>query len=238
MGTTTSPFEFSVPTGSSSPIPSELDIALHIGDFVSLTSIANWIVEKISGVDLMGELGEWWAGDFSECVRVAEALTQLGEFCAWSGENIVARLSELAPHWEGRAGSDAQDYFAGLAAVIAAQQTILEEMATEYDTAAFGVYEGAQAVGDFVSSVIDYVIVAGIGALITALTGGLGSLFAGAGTAAAIVRIGDLVLDIIEIRGYVLVGIETALGVIATSTSAVAQFEDFAMPGTYNNQAV
>lgn len=110
-------------------------------------------------------------------------------------------------------------------------------MADEYETAAFGVYEGAQAVGDLVASLIDYVIAAGIGALVTFFTGGLGSLVAGAGTAAAVLKIADLVKDIIEMRGLVLVGIETTLGILATGTSAVAQFEDFALPGSYERTA-
>lgn len=236
MSTATSPYLFTCPSGFGTPIPSSLDTALHIGDFISLSSIANWVVEKISGTDLLGEVGEWWSGDFTECVAVSQALDELAEFCTWSGDQIEARWHDLDKAWDGDAAADARLYFMGLGDAIRAQRATLDEMSTEYQTAAFGVYEGAKAVGDLVATLIDYVIAAGIGALVTFFTGGVGSLFAGAGTAAAVVRIADLVKDIIELRGKVLVGIEAGLAVIATGTSALAQFEDFALPGAYQHK--
>lgn len=236
MSTLTSPYFFTCPSGFGTPIPSSLDTALHIGDFISLSSIANMVVEKISGTDLIGEVGEWWAGDFTECVAVSQALDELAEFCTWSGDQIDARWHDLDTTWDGDAAADARHYFKGLARAIRAQRAILDDMSTEYQTAAFGVYEGAKAVGDLVSTLIDYVIAAGIGALVTFLTGGVGSLLAGAGTAAAVLRIADLVKEIIELRGQVLVGIEAGLAVIATGTSALAQFEDFALPGSYQHK--
>lgn len=236
MSTLTSPYLFTCPSGLGTPIPSTLDTALHIGDFISLSSIANMVVEKVSGTDLIGEVGEWWAGDFTECVAVSQALDELAEFCTWSGDQIDARWHDLDTTWDGDAAADARHYFKGLARAIRAQRTILDEMSTEYQTAAFGVYEGAKAVGDLVSTLIDYVIAAGIGALVTFLTGGVGSLLTGAGTAAAVLRIADLVKEIIELRGQVLVGIEAGLAVIATGTSALARFEDFALPGSYQHK--
>ena len=236
MSTATSPYMFTCPSGFGTPIPSALDTALHIGDFISLSSMANWVVEKISGTDLLGELGEWWSGDFTECVAVSQALDELAEFCTWSGDQIDARWQDLDRTWDGNAAAEAKDYFTGLGEAIRAQRSILDEMSTEYQTAAFGVYEGAKTVGDLVATLIDYVIAAGIGALVTFFTGGLGSVFAGAGTTAAVLRIADLVKDIIELRGKVLVGIEGGLAIIATGTSALAQFEDFALPGAYQHR--
>lgn len=103
MGTVTSPYLFSCPSGFGTPIPSELDTALHIGDFISLSSVANWVVEQISGTDLLGEVGEWWAGDFTECVSVSQALTELGEFCTWSGDQVDALWQGLDADWDGEA---------------------------------------------------------------------------------------------------------------------------------------
>ncbi|UUZ60707.1 hypothetical protein [Nocardioides sp. B-3] len=236
MSTFTSPYMFTCPTGFGTPIPASLDTALHIGDFISLSSIANWVVEKISGTDLLGEWGEWWAGDFTQCVAVAQAPDELAEFCTRSGEQIEARWHDLDKSWDGDAAADARHYFKGPARAIRAQQANPDEMSTEYQTAAFGVYEGAKAAGDLVATLIDYVIAAGVGALVTFFTGGVGSLFAGAGTAAAVLRIADPVVEIIEIRGKVLVGIEAGLAIIATGTSALTQFEDYALPGGYQHK--
>lgn len=236
--TTTSPYMFPCPTGFGTPIPTQLDTALHLSDFISLTSIANWVVKKISGTDLLAEFSEYWAGDFTECVVASQALEQLADFCEWTGEQVMARWVDLDASWNGNAAKEARHYFKELSTTVASYRTTIDEMAQEYKTAAFGVYEGAKAVGDLVATLIDLILVAGLGALATFLTGGLGSLVAGAGTTAAVLKIASTVKQVVEIRGQVLIGIEAVLAVIATGTSAVAQFEDFALPGAYDNSGV
>jgi hypothetical protein len=236
--TQTSEFLFTCPTGMATPIPTELDAALHVGSWVSVSSMANWIVAKITGTDLLAEFGEYWAGDFTACVRVAETLEQLATFATWSADQIDDLWKNLDETWDGNAAREARTYFRGLAKELRSCEKSLSEMAEEYDTAALGVYEGAKAIGDSVSLLIDLLLAAGIGALATFLSGGLGSFLGGSVTGAALAKITGTVVKILDRRSQVLAGIEAVLAVIATGTSAVAQFEELALPGAYDNSRV
>ena len=69
-------------------IPENLNAALHLSDLISIGWWANWILKSATEVDVYGEIGSWFAGDWAEVSRSGDALAKLGDFCTASCEAL------------------------------------------------------------------------------------------------------------------------------------------------------
>lgn len=221
-------------------IPPAVDVYLHIGDLVSLGHWAIVAIDKMGGPDLAEELGEWFAGDWSEVARSGDALDRLGDFCNAGAGGLRDELAALERDWSGRAATAAQEYFHDLAARLSTQATCFRDIAQQYRGTAFGVKEMALAVGGLVESLVDYAIAAGISLAAAAASSWtvVGGLAGGAAAGYSIVRGAQVIRQILEIRAKVWLACEALMGLIAGSLSSIEGFSSVSLPGAYDHTAV
>jgi len=97
-------------------LPKAVDVFLHLGDLVSLGHWAMVAIDMMGVPNIPEEVGEWFAGDWSEVARASDALMRLGAFCDSAATGLHSEMDSLAADWEGRAASAAVGYFTDLAA--------------------------------------------------------------------------------------------------------------------------
>jgi hypothetical protein len=221
-------------------IPPAMDTFLHLGDLISLGHWALVAIDKMGGPNIAQEVGEWFAGDWSEVSRSADALRKLGEFCDVTAQGITADLEKLRVTWDGNAAAAASTYFLGLADSLAAQQANFDDIASQFDSTAFGVKEMANAVGSLVESLADWAIAAGISLAAGAASSAtvIGGILGAGGAGYSLWQGGKVVKEILEIRAKVWVACEALLGLIAGSLSSIEGFSTVELPGAYNNTQV
>ncbi|KGN31744.1 hypothetical protein N802_03440 [Knoellia sinensis KCTC 19936] len=220
-------------------LPASLDTFLHIGDLISLGHWAMVAIDKMGGPNIPEEVGEWFAGDWEEVSKSADALRNLGAFCDTAATELASDRRDCMDDWDGKAAAAASAYFVGLSKELRAQKANFEDIADQYETTAFGVKELANAVGSLVESLADWAITAGI-ALAAAATNfynpvGWG---AGAGVGYSIYRGSKVVQEILEIRAKVWTACEALLGLIAGSLSSIKGFESIDLPQAYDHRQV
>ncbi len=221
-------------------IPPAFDAFLHIGDLISLGHWAMVAIDKMGGPNIPEEVGEWFAGDWSEVGRSADALRKLGEFCDVTCDGLTSDLQQLDRTWDGKAAASAQSYFGDLASNMSQQQLNFENIASQFDSTAFGVKEMATAVGGLVESLADYAIAAGISLAAAAATSWtvVGGILGGGGAAYSVIKGAQVVKELLEIRAKVWLACEALMGLIAGSLSSIQGFTSTELPGAYNNSQV
>ena len=221
-------------------IPPAVDVFLHIGDLISLGHWAIVAIDKMGGPNLAEEIGEWFAGDWSEVARSSDALDKLGDFCEASTEGLRAEMEALEADWIGRAAGAAQQYFGDLSAQLSIQAANFRDIAQQYRGTAFGVKEMALAVGGLVESLVDYAIAAGISLAAAAASSWtvVGGLAGGAAAGYSIVKGAQVIREILEIRAKVWLACEALMGLIAGSLSSIDGFAAVDLPGPYDHTVV
>ncbi len=235
----TDPQTVLTPPVATDPIPPLADTFLHIGDLISLGHWGFKAIDLMGGPNIPEEVGEWFAGDWSEVSKSADALRNLGDFCGIAAENLEAKSETCTASWHGKAATAASAYFLDLSSALSGQRAHFHDIATQYDGTAFGVRELAVACGSLVEALADYCIAAGI-ALAAAATNfwnpvGWG---AGAGAAYSIAKGAETVKQIIEIRAAVWTGCELLMGLIAGSLSSIRGFTEVELPAAYDHRQV
>lgn len=221
-------------------IPPALDFYLHIGDLVSLGHWALVAIDFMGGPNIPQEVGEWFAGDWQEVSRAADALTKLGAFCSTASDGVKAEITRLERSWEGEASEAAVEYFTGLSSVLWQMKPNFDDIADQFQDTAFGVKELANAAGSLVETLADLAIVAGV-SLAAAFASSWTGVGAAIGTAAAeyaVVRGVLVVKELLEIRAKVWNVCEAVLGLIAGSLSALEGFSTVPLPAGYDNLLV
>lgn len=221
-------------------IPPALDIYLHLGDLVSLGHWALVAIDKMGGPNIASEIGEWFAGDWQEVSRSADALTRLGAFCTTAAQGIGDGAGLVARTWDGQAADAATAYFTTLAKNLSDMKTHFDDIADQFEKTAFGVKELANAAGSLVESLADYAIIAGISlaaAFLTSFTGA-GAVAGGAGAGYSIYKGAMTIRELLEIRAKVWNACEVVLGLTAGSLSALEGFSTQKLPGAYDNPLV
>ncbi len=218
-------------------IPSAMDTFLHIGDLISLGHWAIVAIDKMGGPNLSVEIGEWFAGDWEEVGRAANALENLGTFCQKSSDAVNEELAALLGGWDGKAAAAAETYFSNVASQLSAMKANFDDIASQYETTAFGVKEFANAVGSLVESLIDYAIAAGISLAAAAASSWtvVGGIVGGGAAGYSIYKGAKIVAEILDIRAKVWTACEALLGLIAGSLSSLDGFTTEQLPGAYNN---
>ncbi len=151
------------------PIPTVLDEALNIADWLSLGHWALVVLDKVDGdFDLVEKVETYIAGDWQHVAISAAALRNLEKFCADMAFGIDAYGGMLDEVWDGTASQVAQVTFAGHGAALTQAVGMLEIAAKGLDDVAAGVWGCAQDVGNAVESLVDWLIAAGISAAATA----------------------------------------------------------------------
>ncbi|WP_101523246.1 hypothetical protein [Nocardioides houyundeii] len=221
-------------------IPAALDQYLHIGDLISLGHWAMVAIDKMGGPNIPQEVGEWFAGDWSEVSRSADALRKLGQFCDEAAHGVTTDLDTLRVTWDGQAAASASTYFTDLAARLTEQKANFEDIASQYDQTAFGVKEMANAVGGLVESLADWAIAAGISLAAAAASSWtiVGGIAGASGAGYSIYKGAQVIKELLEIRAKVWLACEALLGLIAGSLASVKGFSTVDLPGAYNNTQV
>jgi hypothetical protein len=220
-------------------IPPAMDVFLHIGDLISLGHWAMVALDKMGGPNIPEEVGEWFAGDWEEVSKSADALRNLGAFCHVAGTNLKTQNTTAMAHWDGKASAAASTYFLKLADELLEQKANFDDIADQYETTAFGVKELANACGSLVESLADWAITIGI-TLAAAATNfwnpvGWG---AGAGAGYSIYRGAKVVKEILEIRAKVWTACEALLGLIAGPLGSIHGFTSVSLPSGYDHKQV
>lgn len=221
-------------------IPAALDTYLHVGDLISLGHWAMVAIDKMGGPNIPQEVGEWFAGDWSEVARSADALRRLGEFCDQTAEGIAADLGVLRATWDGKAATAATTYFTDLSEALKTQRANFDDIASQFESTAFGVKEMANAVGSLVESLADYAIAAGISLAAAAASSWtvVGGIAGASGAAYSIYKGAKVIGELLDIRAKVWVACEALMGLIAGSLSSIQGFSSVRLPGAYNNSQV
>ena len=218
-------------------IPPAMDVYLHIGDLISLGHWAMVAIDKMGGPNIPQEVGEWFSGDWSEVAKAADALRRLGDFCDAAGDAVTKELATLDATWDGKAAAAASTYFTNLASTLTMQVSNFEDIASQFDSTAFGVKEMANAVGSLVESLADYAIAAGISLAAAAATSWtiVGGIAGASGAAYSIYKGAKVIQELLEIRAKVWVACEALMGLIAGSLSSIEGFTSEQLPGAYNS---
>lgn len=220
--------------------PGGVDFFLHIGDLISLGHWAILAIDKMGGPNIAEEIGEWFAGDWSEVMKSKDALDNLAAFCDRASYGVDAELTTLTSGWSGEAATAAATYFSHLADQLDVQASNFRDIANQYQGTAFGVKELANAVGSLVESLVDYAIMAGVSLAAAAASSWtiVGGIAGGASAGYAIVRGAKVVAEILEIRAKVWTACEALLGLIAGFLSSIEGFTSVALPNAYDNTSV
>lgn len=221
-------------------IPAALDTYLHIGDLISLGHWAMVAIDKMGGPNIPQEVGDWFAGDWSEVGRAADALRNLGDFCDAASRAVSEELGTLDTTWDGKAAAAASTYFTNLASTLSSQVSNFKDIAGQFDSTTFGVKEMANAVGSLVESLADYAIAAGISLAAAAASSWtiVGGIAGGAGAAYSIYKGAKVIQELLDIRAKVWVACEALIGLIAGSLSSIQGFTSEQLPGAYNSGTV
>lgn len=221
-------------------IPPAVDTFLHLGDLISLGHWALVAIDKMGGPNIAQEIGEWFAGDWSEVSRSSDALANLGEFCDVASSGVEQELATLMESWHGGAAAAAASYFSDLAARLAEQAAAFRDIADQYRGTAFGVKELALAVGGLVESLVDYAIAAGISLAAAAASSWtvVGGIAGGAAAGYSIFKGAQTIKQILEIRAKVWLACEALMGLIAGSLSTIDGFGAVGLPGSYDHPQV
>jgi len=220
-------------------IPAALDVYLHLGDLISLGHWAMVALDKMGGPNIPEQVGEWFAGDWEEVSKSADALRNLGAFCQVAGTNLKTQNATCMADWDGAASAAASSYFLKLGNELIEQKANFDDIAHQYDTTAFGVKELANACGSLVESAADWAITIGI-TLAAAATNfwnpvGWG---AGVGCGYSIYRGAQVIKEILEIRAKVWTACEALLGLIAGSLGSIHGFSSIDLPKGYDHKQV
>lgn len=221
-------------------IPPAMDAFLHIGDLVSLGHWALVAIDKMGGPNIAQEIGEWFAGDWSEVARSAAALEHLGEFCDSASTGVRSDLEAMMSQWSGEAASAAAGYFGTLADELAEQAAHFRDIGRQYVGTAFGVKEMANAIGSLVESLVDYAIMAGVSLAAAAASSWtvVGGIAGGAAAGYAIVKGAQTIKLILDLRAKVWTACEALMGLIAGSLAAIDGFTSVSLPGPYDSPTV
>lgn len=156
------------------PIPAELDVAMHLPDYISL---GHWAMEFAAAIGLpsTAEISTWVAGDWEKVARAADACRKLGEFNAALGAETSREITELGTTWSGSASDAARGYFDSLAGSLSSNASAFTEIGRQLDSTAVGVHQSAKLIGDQFEDLIDLAIVFGIEAAAAAVTAPTGA---------------------------------------------------------------
>ena len=130
------------------PIPESLDAYLHIADLISLGHWALKAIDMMGGPNLPDEMGGRRVLGHGEKKRKKEKKKERKK------ERVFFFLK----------------YRPSLDGIDDDQQVNFEDIAGQFDSTAFGVYEMSKAVGDMVESLADYAIAAGVSLAAAAAT--------------------------------------------------------------------
>ena len=213
-------------------IPENLNAALHLSDLISIGWWANWILKSATEVDVYGEFGSWFAGDWAEVSRSGDALAKLGDFCTASCEALRAEARALESGWSGSGGTEAKVYLQHLASALDGQSAQFARLGHDYQQAATGVKGMADCVGGLVNELVDWAIIGGIAAAAGAATAetGIGALIGGAGVGVSIYKVWRIVSEILEWHGRVMIAVDGTLGLMAGTLSTLKGFSAVDLP--------
>lgn len=221
-------------------LPPALNTYLHIGDLVSIGHWAMVAIEFMGGPKIPEEVGKWFAGDWAEVSRSADALRKLGTFCEAMGDEVVGATNTVRADWDGAAAGAAADYFLRLAGGLRRQKTNFDDIAHQYEKTAFGVKELASACGSLLESLIDWAIAAGISLAAAAASSWtvVGGVLGSGAAGYSIYRGAMTVKEILEIRAKVWTACEALIGLISGPLGSLNGFTAVALPAGYDNPQV
>ncbi len=221
-------------------IPAAMDQFLHIGDLLSLGHWAFVAIDMMGGPDIPEQVAEWFAGDWSEVSRAADAMRHLGDFCSVAAGSITFAGDQVQQTWDGRAATAADTYVDGLSSALSAQAPQLSSIGGQFDTAAFGVQELANAAGSLVETLADWAIAAGISLAAAAASSWtiIGGIIGGGSAAYSIAKGVKTVAEIMEIRAKVWMVCEALMGLIAGPLSVIKGFSSVQLPLPYDHPDV
>jgi hypothetical protein len=199
------------------PVPSTLDEALNMADWLSLGHWALVALDKADGdFDFEEKVQTWLAGDWEHVAVSAAAMRNLQRFCESMSDAIDSYSGSLDQHWDGTAWKAAELTLLSHSLAIQKAADMLEIAAKGYDDVAQGLYGVAKDVGDLIQLLIDLLIAAGISAAAT-VAGSWTLIGAAIGTAATYYGI----TKIVETIQKIITAIEGAMTIVDVFTDSV-----------------
>jgi hypothetical protein len=209
---------------------------------VNWRGVSHWVMKAIELVTGGVNPGQWavdqFTGDWEAFSKAGDALKHVGEFDAAYAKNLTEGKDAMFTGWQGNAATKANTYFTGLAGAVAAQQSPLNTMGTEMQTAAFGVWGVAKTLDSLLESLLDALIGAGIALAAAAATSEtiIGGIIGGVAAAWEIkeaVTIWKQALEAHDMAYNIAIGLS---GTIAGLLGALHGLKDHPLPaGAYDH---
>lgn len=214
-----------------------------VADFMhaipSLGQFAWKAFEMISGTDVPNAWGDMIAGDWTEVSKVATACRLLGQYCEGYEQRLSAAVDVARYSWQGTAAQAMETYFVGLGASVGDMKAVLDDIAKEVDSMAFGIRHVHDEVASICESIVDALI--GICVSLATLAGagwtGFGAIAGGLGLSASVTFAISLVNDAVgAIQTAFDIG-EGIMSTLAAMLSLAGEIEVVPLPGSaYDNK--
>lgn len=188
-------------------------IGMVMNAFGCPTSPIDWLTQQV-------------AGDWDAFGKASNAFTKLGAFYSKDGQLITADSGALFRGWDGDAADSAENYFAALAQAFTDQEPALSALGDRYGQLATGMHLGGLSLGSLIPIFTDALLVAAAAAAVV----WFGGLSAPVLLAALEVALADWIM-MVEVIGWMAVGVYAFSGLVAGYTSALQPIEFVDMPG-------
>lgn len=228
-----------VPPQAKDTIPGPIDEVLSVGDWLNLS---HWVMKACELVTGGFNPGEWavqqFTGDWEAFSKAGDALKHMGEFDKAYAQNITEGKDAMFTGWQGNAADKANKYFTDFAAAVSAQQSPLNKMGSEMQTASFGIWGVAKTLNSLLESLLDALIGAGIALAAAAVTaetiiGGIVGGIAAAWEIKQAITIWKQAIQAHDMAYNIAIGLT---GVIAGLLGALHGLKDHPLPaGSYDH---
>jgi len=207
-------------------------------DMFNYVSPSAWVaklIESLTGVDPIGWVTEWLAGDWEALWKFGDAIGNLANFMQELGIEIQRGMLRLDESWDGNAGDAAYLYFSNLASAVSGQRTPMLNAQDSYHLAATGAWQLANQLGNLIQAIADEAILAGISiaastALASTGVGIVGSVAGYAGATLLVARILEKINAVSKIINTAGTGLLGAFGVVIDAAARSAYISDDSLP--------
>jgi uncharacterized protein YukE len=151
------------PSGRLKPVDDiEYSHPLAFLDYLSPTSWALDAFRGVFGFNPLDKVTEFFLGDWEAVAKGGKALAHAGEAFDDLAYNVQGGAIAVHQTWQGVAATAAYDQFTSLASTAESLVHPLNQISQQFDSIAHGVWSTSKALENYISSLVDAAIIAGV----------------------------------------------------------------------------
>lgn len=222
------------PPTATSPSDTSQNILFNMSDVLSPSQWVNAMITHVVGFDLLGYIGEAFAGNWENVSKYSDAFSKLSQAIQAIGINVSSGNVELDASWQGNAADARWRYFTDLASEISELQFAFDKLSKLYADAADGTYRAASSCAALFAAIVDRAILAALSASVGAITAetGVGAIGGGALSAYAIKQMIDKAKNIQTVVITATNAANLVVGEINATAVDVDAIKRFPLPAT------